>query len=29
MWLDAIVDVVVVLTNKEVVPYGYDKIGES
>ena len=29
MWLDAIVDVAIVLTNKEVVPYGYDKIGES
>jgi hypothetical protein len=29
MWLDAIVDVAVVLTKKEVIPLGYDKVGES
>ena len=29
MWLDAIVDVAIVLTSKEVVPLGYDKVGES
>jgi len=29
MWLDSIVDVAAVLTNKEVVPLGYDKIGGS